>query len=371
MSDLSFEQLLDEYDPKIKTGEVVTGKVIDVKPDEIILNIGYKADGVVTRSEYTTEPGADLTTKVKVGDELTCKIIKLNDGEGQVQLSYRRLAAERGSQRLQDAFDNHEVLTAKVNQVLSGGLSVTVDETRVFIPASLVSDTFEKDLTKYQDQEIEFYITEFNPKKRRVIGNRKELIVAKKEKAREELFSRIAVGMIVNGKVKNITDFGAFVDLGGADGLIHISEMGWSRLESPKKVFKVGQEVEAFIREIKGNKIALSMKWPDQNPWAKAEEKYAVGTVVKGKVVRMTEYGAFVELEDGVDALLHVSQIANERIGKPADVLSAGQEIEAKVIDFNKEEHKISLSIRALLEPASADEDTVAYSDDESAATEE
>ncbi|MCR5743536.1 MAG: 30S ribosomal protein S1 [Lachnospiraceae bacterium] len=366
MSDLSFEQLLDEYDTKVRTGEVVTGKVIDVKPDQIVLNIGYKADGVISRGEYTTEAGADLTTKVKVGDELTCKVIKLNDGEGQVQLSYRRLAAERGSERLQAAFDNHEVLTAKVNQVLSGGLSVTVDETRVFIPASLVSDVFEKDLSKYQDQEVQFVITEFNPKKRRVIGNCKELIVANKEKAREELFSTIKEGLVVEGKVKNVTDFGAFVDLGGADGLIHISEMGWSRLENPKKVFKVGQVVTAFIKDIKGTKIALSMKFPDQSPWAKADEKYAVNTVVTGKVVRMTEYGAFVELEDGIDALLHVSQISKERVGKPADVLSIGQEITAMVIDFNKEEHKISLSMKALLED-DADE-TVASTDE---ATEE
>lgn len=346
----SFEQLLEESLRTISNGEVVTGSVIDVKPDEIVLNIGYKADGVISRSEFTNVPGADLTTMVKVGDQLTCKVVKMNDGEGQVLLSYRRLAAERGNQRLLEAFENHEVLKAKVNQVLSGGLSVNVEETRVFIPASLVSDVYEKDLSKYQDQEIEFVLTEFNPKKRRIIGNAKMLIVARKEKEREELFSRISEGLVVEGKVKNVTDFGAFVDLGGADGLIHISEMGWNRLENPKKVFKVGQEVTAFIKEINGSKIALSMKFPDQNPWLHAEEKYGVDSIVTGKVVRMADFGAFVELESGIDALLHVSQISKERVGKPSDVLSVGQEITAKVIDFSKEEHKISLSMKALLE---------------------
>ncbi len=346
----SFEQMLEESFRTISNGDVVTGSVIDVKPDEIVLNIGYKADGVVSRSEYTNVPGADLTTMVKVGDELTCKVIKLNDGEGQVLLSYRRLAAERGNQRLQEAFENQEVLKAQVNQVLSGGLSVVVEEARVFIPASLVSDVYEKDLTKYQDQEIEFVITEFNPKKRRIIGNAKTLILAKKEKEREELFARISEGLVVEGKVKNITDFGAFVDLGGADGLIHISEMGWNRMENPKKVFTVGQEVTAFIKEINGDKIALSMKFPDQNPWLHAEEKYGTGSIVTGKVVRMADFGAFVELESGIDALLHVSQISKERIGKPSDVLSIGQEITAKVVDFIKEEHKISLSMKALIE---------------------
>lgn len=362
MFEESFEKMLEENVRTISNGDIVTGTVIDVKPDEIVLNIGYKADGIVTRAEYTTVPGVDLATMVKVDDQLTCKVIKMNDGEGQVLLSYRRLAADRGNQVLQEAFENQTVLKAVVTQVMSGGLSVSVEETRVFIPASLVSDVYEKDLSKYQGQEVEFVITEFNPKKRRIIGNCKQLLVAKKEAAKKELFANIAEGMIVTGKVKNITDFGAFVELGGADGLIHISEMGWSHLENPKKVFKVGQEVEAFIKEINGEKIALSMKFPDANPWKDADVKYAVGTIVTGKVVRMAEFGAFVELQEGVDALLHISQISKEHIAKPGDVLTIGQEIEAKIIDLNLDEKKISLSVKALL-PDTEDE-TVASTDE-------
>ena len=351
MSEMSFEQMLDAYEKTIRNGEVVEGTVIDVKPDEIILNIGYKSDGIISRNEYTNEPNVDLTTVVKVGDTMEAKVVKVNDGEGQVLLSYKRLAAEKGSKRLEEAFENNEVLKAKVTQVLAGGVCVNVDETRVFIPASLVSDTFEKDLNKFKDQEIEFVITEFNPKKRRIIGNRKTLLVAQKAEQQKELLSKISEGDVIEGTIKNVTDFGAFVDLGGVDGLLHISEMSWGRVENPKKVFTVGQKVRVFIKSINDTKIALSMKFNDENPWNGAAEKYAVGNVVKGTVARMTDFGAFIELAPGVDALLHVSQISKDHVEKPADALKIGQEVEAKIVDFNEAEKKISLSVKALLAP--------------------
>ena len=345
MSELSFEQMLEDSLKTIRTGEVVEGTVIDVKEDEIILNIGYKSDGIVSRNEYTNVPNADLRTMVNVGDKMEVKVLKVNDGEGQVQLS------EKGSKRLEEAFENKEVLTAKVSQVLDGGLSVVVDETRIFIPASLVSDTYEKNLAKYADQEIEFVITEFNPKRRRIIGDRRQLLVAKKAEMQKELFERIHEGDVVEGTVKNITDFGAFVDLGGADGLLHISEMSWGRVEHPKKMFKVGQKLNVLVKEIRDTKIALSLKFDDTNPWLNAAEKYAVGNEVEGTVARMTDFGAFVELEPGVDALLHVSQISRDHVEKPSDVLKVGQVIKARVVDFNGEDRKISLSMKALEAP--------------------
>ena len=305
MSEMSFEQMLDAYEKTIRNGEVVEGTVIDVKPDEIILNIGYKSDGIISRNEYTNEPNVDLTTVVKVGDTMEAKVVKVNDGEGQVLLSYKRLAAEKGSKRLEEAFENNEVLKAKVTQVLAGGVCVNVDETRVFIPASLVSDTFEKDLNKFKDQEIEFVITEFDPKKRRIIGNRKTLLVAQKAEQQKELLAKISEGDVIEGTIKNVND----------------------------------------------TKIALSMKFNDENPWNGAAEKYAVGNVVKGTVARMTDFGAFIELAPGVDALLHVSQISKDHVEKPADVLKIGQEVEAKIVDFNEAEKKISLSVKALLAP--------------------
>ena len=356
MSELTFEQMLDASLKTIHAGEVVEGTVIDVKPEEAVLNIGCKSDGILTRNEYSNDSNLDLTTVVKPGDTMEVKVLKVNDGEGQVLLTYKRLAADRGNKRIEEAFNNHEVLKAKVTQVLDGGLIVVVDEVRIFIPASLVSDTYEKDLTKYADQEIEFVISEYNPKRRRYIGDRKQLIVAKKAEQQAALFARIHEGDVVEGVVKNVTDFGAFVDLGGADGLLHISEMSWGRIEHPKKVFKVGEKLKVLIKEINGSKIALSLKFEDQNPWKDAATKYAIGNVVTGKVARMTDFGAFVELESGIVALLHVSQIAKEHIEKPSDVLQVGEEITAKVVDFNEADKKISLSIKALHAPEKKEE---------------
>ena len=367
MSEKSFDAMLDESMKTIHNGEVVEGKVIYVKEDEIALDIGYKADGIIPRSEYTNQPGLDLRTVVKEGDTIQAKVLKVNDGEGQVSLTYKRLAAERGSEKLAKAFEDKEVLKAKVTEVLGGGICVVYDETRVFIPASLVSDTYEKNLDKYKDQEIEFVVTEFQPKKRRIIGDRKQLLVARKAEAMKKLFDTIKVGDVIEGTVKNITDFGAFIDLGGADGLLHISEMSWGRIDNPKKVFKVGDTVRAFIKDIQGNKVALSMKFRDQNPWADAEEKFAVGNIVKGKVARMTDFGAFVELIPGVDALLHVSQISRDHIEKPSDVLKPGQEIEAKILDVSLEDKKISLSMKALLPPKEDEEPAANEQSEESA----
>ena len=349
--------MLEESCKTIHNGEVVEGTVIAVKPDEIILNIGYKADGIVTRNEYSNTPNVDLTTVVNVGDKMETKVIKVNDGDGQVLLSYKRVAFDKGNKRIEEAFENKEVLKATVAQVLDGGLSVLVEESRVFIPASLVSDGYEKDLSKYLGQEIEFVITEFNPRKRRIIGDRKQLLMAEREKLQKELFDHLKVGDVINGVVKNVTDFGVFIDLGGADGLLHISEMSWGRVENPRKVYKPGQEVRVFVKEINGNKIALSRKFDDENPWVDAADKFAVGKEVTGKVARMTDFGAFIELEEGIDALLHVSQISRDHIDKPSNVLSVGQEVTAKIVDFDLDNKKISLSMKALLpdEPEEAE----------------
>ena len=366
MDEMNFEELLknDESRVSIKTGEIVEGRVIDVKPDEILVDISYKSDGIIPRSEYTNTPNADLTELVHVDDPITAKVVKTNDGEGSVLLSYKRVAAEKANEKLEAALESGEILTGKVVQVVSGGLNVMYDETRVFIPASLVSDTYEKNLDKYLDQDIEFVLTEYQPKKRRIIGNRKQIVAARKAEAAKALFDRIEVGMIVEGVVKNVTSFGAFIDLGGADGLLHISEMSWGRVDDPKSVLKVGDTVKAFIKNIDGEKIALSLKFDDTNPWLNAAEKYAPGTVVTGKVARMADFGAFIELEPGVDALLHVSQISYEHVNKPEDVYKVGDEVEAVVVECNADDKKISLSVKELL-PAPEYTDDVAEDTEE------
>ncbi len=378
MSEMSFEELLQEEEKNstpVSPGKTVEGEVLQVKPDEIVVNINYKSEGVIPRDEYTNQKDADLTTMVKVGDKISAKVVKTNDGEGQVLLSYKRVAQDLANDKLEAACENGDVLTGKVTKVLEGGLTVLCEESYVFIPASLVSDVFERNLEKYMDQEIQFVITECNPKKHRIIGNRKMLLTAQKEEAQKALFEKISIGDALDGTVKNVTDFGAFVDLGGADGLLHISEMSWGRVESPKKVLKVGDVIRVFIKNIDGNKIALSRKFPDQNPWTLAEGKYAVGDVVTGKVARMTDFGAFIEIEPGVDALLHVSQISKTHIEKPSSVLKQGQEVTAKIVDFNAEAHKISLSMKELLEDDDEDAaeatETAAEATSEETSTEE
>ncbi len=380
MSEMSFEDMLNESFKTIRTGEVVTGKVIDVKPECILLNIGYKSDGIINRSEYSADNSLDLTTVVKPGDELEAKVRKVNDGEGLVALSHRDILTEKNNQKIQEAFDNKEILTGTVERAVNGGLSVVYDGVKLFVPASLVSDTFERDLTKYVGQDIEFIITEFNPQKHRIIGDRKRIIVERKAAAKKALLESIKEGDVIEGTVKNVTDFGAFVDLGGADGLLHISEMGWGRTESPKKAFKSGDSIRVMIKSISDEgKIALTRKFPDENPWVLALTKYAVGNVVEGKVARLADFGAFVNLEQGIDALLHVSQISTERIEKPSDVLKVGDVIKAKVTDLDAEAKKISLSVKSLLNEAAKKEREAAaeadvadvYTDSDEASTEE
>ena len=350
MSEISFEDMLNESFKTIRTGEVVTGKVIDVKPECILLNIGYKSDGIISRADYSADNSLDLTTVAKVGDDIEAKVKKINDGEGLVVLSHKDILNEKNNQKIQEAFENKEVLSGTVEKAVNGGLSVVYDGVKLFVPASLVSDTFERDLTKYVGKEIEFVITEFNPVKHRIIGDRKKLLVERKSAAKQALLASIKEGDVIDGTVKNVNDFGAFIDLGGADGLLHISEMGWGRTESPKKAFKSGDTIRVMIKSIsEDGKIALTRKFPDENPWVLALTKYAVGNVVEGKVARLADFGAFINLEQGIDALLHVSQISADRVEKPSDVLKVGDVVKAKVTDLDAEAKKISLSIKALL----------------------
>lgn len=350
MENQSFEEMLDQFSVQIRRGEVITGTVISVKEDEIYVNIGGKSDGIIPKSEYSNFPSVDLRNEVQVGQEIRAKVLRINDGEGQVLLTYKRLKADEGYRRVEELFKSGEKVTAKVNLVLSGGLVVIIDEVRIFIPASLISDEYVSNLNQFKNQEITFVITEFNLRKSRIIGNRRILLEKEKSAKMEEVFEKLHVGDVMTGIVKNITEYGAFVNIDGIDGLVHISELSWGRIRSPKDVVAVGEEVKVRILEIdkEKQKVSLSMKFEDENPWNGAEEKYAVGNTVNGRVARMTDFGAFIELEKGVDALLHVSQISMKHVEKPADVLSVGQTVTAKVTDLNLDDKKISLSIKEL-----------------------
>ncbi len=346
----SFEEMLNDSWVSVRKGAVVEGTIIAVNPEEITVNIGYKSDGTIPKNEFSNNPPQDLTTAVTIGDKIRTKVLKVDDREGQVLLTYKRLKSEEGLAKIEELYNEQTPVTATVTKVLSGGLVAIVNEVRVFIPASLVSDNYVGDLNKFKNEEITFLITEFNQRKNRVIGNRKVLVEKDKKEKLEKVFGDIQIGDVFNGVVKNITEYGVFVNINGVDGLVHISEMTWGRVRSPKHIVKPGQEVRVRVINFdkEKNKISLSMKFDDENPWNGVDEKYAVGTVVKGRVARMTEFGAFIELEDGVDALLHVSQISIKHVEKPSDALKVNEVIEAKVTDVNLSEQKISLSIKEL-----------------------
>lgn len=346
----SFAEMLEASLVQIHRGEVVEGTVIDVHDDEIYINIGYKSDGVIPKSEFSNFPAIHLKDVVKPGDVIRAKVLRVNDGDGQVLLTYKRLKSEEGLRKVEELFKSKEQVTAKVTLVLDGGLVVIIDEVRIFIPASLVSDGYVTDLQEFKNTEVTFVITEFNLKKNRIIGNRRILLEEEKNTKLEAAFETLTEGQVLQGIVKNITDYGVFVSVNGVDGLVHISELSWGRIKSPKDVVTVGQEVRVRVLEVntKKKKISLSMKFDNENPWNTAATKYAVGNVVSGRVARMTDFGAFVELETGVDALLHVSQISIKHVEKPSDVLKVNDVVSAKVTDLNLDEKKISLSIKEL-----------------------
>ena len=351
MLEQNFEEMLNESFKEIYVGEVVKGTVISVSENQIALNIGYKADGLVKKSDFTDDLELDLRTVVNIGDEMEVKVKKLNDGEGLVVLSRKELIQEELDKKLKSLYDSKQKMHGKVIKSNDGGLIIEVEPfVNVFMPKSLISNHIENDISKYLGQDLEFYITEYNPIKHRCIANRKTIVVEEEKKKREEAFSKIHQGDIIDGKIKSIYDYGVFVDLGGVDGLLHVTEMGWGKIKNPKKIYNVGDEIKVLVREIVDKKISLTAKFPEDNPWLNVRTKYGIGTNVKGVISRITDFGAFVTLEENIDGLLHISQISNNRVKRVRDVLSEGQEVEAQVIDLNEKEHRISLSMKVLEE---------------------
>lgn len=357
----TFEQMLEESLVTLHTGDVVKGTVIQVVNEEVSVNLGFKSDGIIARGEFSSDPTVVPSKTVQPGDEIEVFVVRVNDGDGNVMLSRKRIEAQKGIEEIEAAYNEKAVVTGTVTSVVKGGLIAVVNGVNVFIPSSQVSNRFIEDLSVFNGQELEFNIIEVDRVKRRFIGGRKTLVEQEIAAKRAALFETIQAGSRVNGTVSRLTDFGAFVDLGGVDGLIHISEMSWGRISNPKEVLKEGQEVEVFVLDVdkEKGKISLSLKDADKNPWKLAAEKYAVGSIVEGKVVRMVPFGAFVELEPGVDGLVHISQIANKHVVKPEDELKVGEVINVKVLEVNPEQKKISLSKRqadAPVEEAPAEE---------------
>lgn len=350
----TFEEMLNDTPLSLRSGKVVKGTVISVtEKGEVFVNLGFKYEGIIDKSEFSDDANMNPADVVKEGDEIEVYIKRVNDNDGIVELSKRHCDKAKVYDSLKEAYENKSVVMGKVLNVVKGGLMVNILGGRAFVPSSQVSNRFVEDLTKFVGQELDFNIIECTDKpKRRIVAGRRELVTKQIEEKKQQLFDSLEVGSRVEGTVSCIVEFGAFVDLGGVDGLIHISEMSWGRVKKVSDILSKGDKVIVTILDVnkEKGKISLSLKDINANPWNTAAEKYAVGNVVTGKVVRMVSFGAFVELEEGIDGLVHISQIAFKHVEKPEDELQIGQEITAKVTELDLENKKISLSIKAAVD---------------------
>ncbi len=350
-AELNFADELEKSFKTLNTGDIVRGTVISITPTEVFVDLGAKSDGFIPVSELSEHPDVNPEDVVKVGDEIEVFVVRVNDVEGTIQLSKKKVASIQGWKEIEKAMEEGKDLKGYVIEVVNGGMIMVVNGSRVFVPASLANDRYMKDLTPLIGQELPVRIIDMNPKRRKVVGSVKAILVEEKEAKSKELWESIEIGKKYKGVVKSITSFGAFVDIGGVDGLIHISELSWRRIKHPSEVMKVGDVVDTYVIDFnkETGKISLGYRNPEDNPWKKVAQ-YKAGDVISCKVVRLVPFGAFVEVVPNADGLIHISQIADRRIGKPSDVLSVGQEVQAKILEIDPEKQKISLSIRALLE---------------------
>ena len=354
----SFAQEFEEYEKSLitlNTRDVVKGIVMGVSEKGISVNLGYKSDGFVPAGEVTDDPTADITSMYKVGDEVEVFVVRVNDVEGEVTLSMKKIAMMKGVKEIEEAFESKEILTGKVIQAVNGGVVVSVKGSRVFVPASQASDRFLQDLNSIVGDEVNLRIIDIRKMRGRtkVIGSVKNVLVEQKAALAETFWADVEVGKEYKGIVKSLTKFGAFADIGGVDGLIHISQLSWSKIKDPSEVVSVGDEVSVYVLEFdkEKGKISLGFKRAEDNPWTKVENELKVDDVIDCKVVRIVPFGAFAEIFPGVDGLIHISQVADKRIGKVEDELTIGQHVQAKVVEIDLENQKIGLSIRALIAP--------------------
>ena len=346
--EMSFADAFESSLVTLTTGQITKGKIIGYNYNEVFIDMGYKSDGIIPMQEFSDDPDFNPEKSLKVGDEIDVFVVRVNDGEGNVLLSKKRVDAVKGWDVIESAFESKQPIKVKVTEKVNGGVIGNASGVRVFIPASQISDRFVKDLSEFVKQILQVEIIEVNKQKRKVVGSARTLIEKNKEAASSVIWNNIEIGKTYKGQVKSLMDFGAFVDIGGVDGLVHLSELSWSKIKHPSEVLKIGDEIIVSVLDFDKEKkrISLGYKKQSENPWAKAVEKYQVGSVVTGKVVRLVPFGAFVELEEGIDGLVHISQISSVRLGKPGDALKVGQQVDAKIIEFDAEAKKVSLSIK-------------------------
>ena len=356
--EISFEEMLEQSFEKeeskyVRNGEKVQATVMVVKDTEIVVSVGSKHTGFVSSEELSEDPNVKPADIVKVGDEITLKVLHVNDADGTMTLSKKKVDAEKNFQVVEEAAGTDEILEGTVVEVVKGGVIVVTDGVRVFIPASQATASRNEALEGLLKQNVKFRVLEVNAQRKRAIGSIKSVLNEERKARQAAFWENVEVGQVFKGKVKSLTSYGAFVDLGGVDGMVHVSELSWLRVAKPADVVSVGDTLEVFVKDVdkEAKKISLGYKKEEDNPWEILRRDYPVGTVAKAKIVSMTAFGAFANLIPGIDGLIHISQISYERVAKPEDVLSVGQEVDVKITDIDFDKHRVSFSIKALLEP--------------------
>ena len=349
----SFEALVEESLKTLNTGDVVKGTVMEVKPNEVIVDLGAKQDGFIPAAEISDDPNVTTADVVKVGDEIEVFVVRVNDADGNIMLSKRKLDSVKTWENIKKAHEEGTVLEGKVTEIVNKGMVALYKGYKVFIPASQASERRNAELSDFVGKIVAFKIIDINDRRKRLVGSVRVILEAQKKELEEKFWADAEVGKVYAGVVKSLTSFGAFVDIGGVDGLVHVSELSWKRIKHPSEVVSEGDSIEVYIKDIdkETKKISLGFKKAEDNPWEIVKSKIEVDGVATVKIVRIMPYGAFAQIIPGVDGLIHISQIANRRIEKPQDELTLGQEVEAKVTSIDWENKKIALSIRALLAP--------------------
>ena len=348
---VQMQDVMSKPMPDFREGSIVKGRILEVRPREVLVDIGYKSEGVISLAEF------EDVENLEVGDEVDVLLERLENDEGMVVLSKEKAAYRQNWNKIAGVFQQDGLIKGKVKSVVKGGLMVNIG-VEAFLPASQIDIVPPKDLQQFVGNTYDFKIVKINDDRRNVVLSRRELIEQERSEKRQKFMDGVNVGDRVTGTVKNLTDFGAFIDLDGMDGLLHITDMTWGRLGHPSELVKVGQQLEVQVLDINKEKerVSLGLKQTQKNPWDQIEERFPAGQKVKGKITNLVPYGAFVELEEGVEGLIHVSELSwTKRIMRPSDILTVGQEVEAVVLGVNKEEQKISLGLRQL-EPNPWDE---------------
>jgi len=363
-NEMTMQELLDGYEESFRVPRkrsIMSGEVVQVTDTEVVVNLGYKADGIIPKYEISNDSNYDIKKNINEGDELEVYVVDLDDGEGNVLLSLKRVSMLKDWDVLADLYAKEETITVKTTRVVKGGIIAFYNDIRGFIPASQLLPRYVEDLSKFVGKDLKVKILEVNKRKRRLVFSHKAIVKVRLNKEKVKLWNKIEEGQIIEGIVRKILNFGAFVDVGGVDGLVHISEISWGKLQNPRKILSVNDTIQVKVLSYneEEEKISLSIKQTQPNPWEVFHDKYTIGEVYEGEVVNLTEFGAFVKLEDGLEGLVHISEISSERIDKPSDELSIGEKIEVKIIDSDLDNQKIKLSLKEAEADAEAEAEEV------------